>query len=115
MKSINFFPENYHDSIHHYRKLGTVRLGDKTKKYCEDEVVWITVGKPVAGKKKVHTAVIDRILIKNVASLSRQDLQIESPEIQSTEEMQQFLAKTYNTPVNSDDVVTVILFTEVSE
>ncbi|BBB91263.1 MAG TPA: RNA-binding protein [Methylomusa anaerophila] len=117
MKSINFSPENYYCRAgdKDYRQQGTVRLGDKTKKYCEDEVVWITVGKPVAGRKKVYTAIIDRILVKKISNLSRQDLQIENPNITSISQMQQFLSRTYNTPVNQDDIVTVILFTEVLE
>lgn len=113
MKSINFYPKNFTETTIFSQKQGTIRLGDKTRKYRE--AVWITVGKPYTSKRKVFTAFIDRILVKKVAHLSKQDLQNEDPEISSIEKIQQKLSETYKTPVSLDDIVTVINFSEVLE
>ena len=37
-------------------------MGDKTEKYAEGDIVWVTVGKKFAQKKKIYTAMIDRVL-----------------------------------------------------
>ncbi len=115
MKSINFLPENYDATIDNFRKQGTIRLGDNTQKYYEDEIVWITVGNPLSGKRRVFTALIDRVLVKKLSTLSQQDLQNENAAITNIQTMQQLLSTTYKTPVNLDDVVTVIRFSEVME
>ena len=42
-------------------------MGDKTDKYAEGDIVWVTVGKKFAQKKKIYTAMIDRVLVKNIS------------------------------------------------
>ncbi len=115
MKAINFLPGNYHGSPIDGRKRGTVRLGDRSQNYCENEIVWITEGSPYSKRRKIFTAYIERILVKTIAKLTHDDIQQENPQIADIKEMQDYLSETYKTPVSETDVVTVIRFTEVDE
>ena len=42
-------------------------MGDKTDKYAEGDIVWVTVGKKFAQKKRIYTAMIDRVLVKSIS------------------------------------------------
>ena len=44
MYAINFYSDLYLDYLRTNRKSLTIRLGDKTEKYKDGEIVWITVG-----------------------------------------------------------------------
>jgi hypothetical protein len=115
MLALNFYSSNYHNQLVCRRKKCTIRLGDKTHKYGEGDIVWITVGKRFATKKKIYTAVIDRVLVKPISELTIHDLQGENPDITSVDDLLIFLQSIYDKSLTSCDTVTVIYFSEVIE
>ena len=83
MKALNFYSSNYHVQLVCRRKSCTIRFGDKRSKYQEGDIVWVTVGKRFHQRKKIYAAVIDRVLVKPIGQLTREDLQGENPDIAS--------------------------------
>ena len=90
-------------------------MGDKTDKYAEGDVVWITVGKKFAQKKKIYTAMIDRVLVKEIAELTHADLQGENPDIDSINDVITFLESIYNKKIQPSNLVSVVYFSEIIE
>ncbi|MBP2649186.1 MAG: hypothetical protein H6Q74_11 [Firmicutes bacterium] len=112
MKAINL---NYLNKQAIAPKKGTIQLGDITHKYSEDEVIWITTGNSAVGKKKLCTAVIDKILVKTVSSLTSEDILLENPTINCTNKIPDYLTKMYHTLVTPHDTVSVITYYELAE
>jgi len=115
MRALNFYSSNYHSQLICRRKTCTIRLGDKTAKYSEGDVVWVTVGKKFFPKKKIYTAVVDKVAVKPISDLTTEDLQGENPDITSTEELLVFLLSIYDKPLSATDLVTVVYFSEIIE
>jgi hypothetical protein len=115
MKAINFYTSNYHSHLVCRKKSCTIRLGDKTHKYGEGDIVWVTVGQRFAQKKKIYTAVIDRVLVKPIAQLDLDDIQGENPDITTAEEVLDFLQSIYEKSLAPTDTVTVVYFSEIIE
>jgi hypothetical protein len=115
MRALNFYSANYHSQLVCRRKTCTIRLGDKTNKYSEGDIIWITVGKRFAPKKKIYTAVIDRVLVKPIAQLKMDDLQGENPDLTSIDDLVDFLQSIYDKTLSQSDIVTVIYFSEIIE
>lgn len=115
MRALNFYSANYHSQLVCRRKTCTIRLGDKTNKYSEGDIIWITVGKRFAPKKKIYTAVIDRVLVKPIAQLKMDDLQGENPDLTSIDDLVDFLQSIYDKTLSHADIVTVIYFSEIIE
>ncbi|MDR3592355.1 MAG: RNA-binding protein [Negativicutes bacterium] len=115
MRALNFYSSNYHSQLVCRRKTCTIRLGDKTSKYAEGDIVWITVGKRFAQKKKIYTAVIDRVLVKPISQLSSDDLQGENPDLANADDLLVFLQSVYDKPLTPMDTVTVVYFSEIIE
>jgi hypothetical protein len=115
MKAINFYTSNYHSHLVCRKKSCTIRLGDKTHKYAEGDIVWVTVGQRFAQKKKIYTAVIDRVLVKPINQLDLEDIQGENPDMSSNEEVLAFLQSMYEKALSPTDTVTVIYFSEIIE
>lgn len=115
MRALNFYSSNYHSQLVCRRKTCTIRLGDKTDKYSEGDIIWITVGKRFAPKKKIYTAVIDRVLVKPIAQLKMDDLQGENPDLTSVDDIVDFLQSIYDKTLSHSDIVTVIYFSEIIE
>ncbi|VBB07905.1 Hypothetical protein LUCI_3170 [Lucifera butyrica] len=115
MRALNFYSANYHSQLVCRRKTCTIRLGDKTGKYAEGDIVWVTVGKRFAQKKKIYTAVIDRVLVKPIAQLTMDDLQGENPDLTSVDDLLLFLQSIYDKSLIPSDIVTVIYFSEIIE
>jgi hypothetical protein len=115
MRALNFYSSNYHSQLVCRRKTCTIRLGDKTHKYSEGDIVWVTVGKRFAQKKKIYTAVIDRVLFKPIAQLTIDDLQGENPDITCVDDLVNFLQSVYSKTLTPSDTVTVVYFSEVIE
>lgn len=113
MKALNFLPGSHPLTTASQARRCTVRLGDKTREYSESEIVWITAGRPYQRKEKIFTAMIDRVMVKPLACLSREELQTENPAILTVAAMREALAHKHGTPVADTDVVTVIYFSEV--
>ena len=115
MRALNFYSSNYHKHLVSRRKNCTIRLGDKTGKYSEGDIIWVTVGKRYAPKKRIFTAMIDRVLVKPVSQLTLSDLQSENPDLTKIEDLIEFLHSVYDKTIIPEDTVTVIYFSEVSD
>jgi hypothetical protein len=115
MRALNFYSSNYHSQLICRRKTCTIRRGDKTHKYNEGDIIWVTVGKRFAQKKKIYTAVIDRVLVKPISQLTKEDLQGENPEIVNVDDLMIFLQSIYDKTFTLSDTVTVVYFSEIIE
>lgn len=115
MKVLNFYSSNYHSQLVCRRKTCTIRLGNKSDKYQEGDIVWVTVGKRFAQKKKIYTAALDRVLVKQISQLNREDLQGENPDLNSADDLMVFLQSIYDRTFTPSDVVTVVYFSEIIE
>lgn len=115
MRALNFYSSNYHSQLVCRRKACTIRLGDKSKKYEDGDIVWVTVGKRFAPKKKIYTAAIDRVLVKPISQLTSDDLHGENPDLSNVEDLLLLLQSIYDKPLTIMDTVTVIYFSEIIE
>lgn len=115
MRALNFYSAQHHEQLISRRKKCTIRLGDKTAKYSEGGIVWITVGKRYEPKKKVFTAVIDRVLVKPISQLTNEDIQGENPDVANVSDVLAFLEAMYDKTMTPTDKVTVVYFSEVVE
>lgn len=115
MKAINFYSENHHSQLIERCKTCTIRRGDKRNKYQAGDVVWVTAGNRFAPKQKVYTAMIDRVLVKTISHLTKQDLQGENPDISGIDEILEFLESIYKKTISLNDIVTVVYFSEITE
>jgi hypothetical protein len=115
MYAINFYTSIYEDMLLRGRKTATIRLGDKGAKYRPGELVWITVGQRFGRRRKLFTAIIDAVSVKPLAELTPRELERENPEMRTHEELAKFLSVLYDRPVVSENVVTVVHFSPVSE
>ena len=115
MRALNFYSSNYHSQLVCRRKICTIRLGDKTNKYSEGDIVWVTVGKRFSQKKRIFTASIDRVLVKPISQLTLDDLQGENPDLASIDDLLVFLQTIYDKALSISDIVTVVYFSEIIE
>lgn len=115
MRALNFYSSNYHSQLVCRRKTCTIRMGDKTDKYAEGDIVWVTVGKKFAQKKKIYTAMIDRVLVKRISELTKEDLQGENPDIANVTDVMAFLESIYAKKIQCSDTVSVVYFSEIIE
>lgn len=115
MYAINFYTQLYEDMLVRGRKTATIRLGDKSAKYQAGELVWITVGQRFGRRRKLFTAIIDSVSVKPISELTPRELDRESPEMRTHEELAKFLSMIYDKPVLHEHVVTVVHFSPVSE
>ena len=115
MKALNFYSSTYHGILVLRRKNCTIRRGDKTSKYQEGDLVWVTYGDRFRTRRKVFAAVIDRVEVKKLAELTTDDLRGEDPDMKSVAEAAAFLTRVYGRPVGPEEKVSVIYFSEVSE
>jgi hypothetical protein len=112
---LNFYSPVFIDQLKRGRKTATIRLGDKSMKYRRGQLVWITVGFRHEPREKVFTAVIDDVEVKRVRELSPRDIEHDNPEFRRVEETVRFLEQIYGREIGSDDIVTVIRFSQVVE
>jgi hypothetical protein len=112
---LNFYSPVFVDQLKRGRKTATIRLGDKSMKYRRGQLVWITVGYRHEPREKVFTAVIDDVEVKRVRELSPRDVEHDNPEFRRVEDTTHFLEQIYGRDVGSDDLVTVIRFSQVIE
>jgi hypothetical protein len=115
MRALNFYSSNYHNQLLSRQKTCTIRLGDKSYKYAEGDIVWVTVGKRFSQKKKLYTAIIDRVLIKPVAQLTTEDLRGENTDFADNNDLVIFMQSIYDKSITPTDTVTVIYFSEIIE
>lgn len=115
MRALNFYSTVYHGNLLERQKYCTIRLGDKSKKYADGDLVWVTVGDRFKPRQKVYTAVLDRVMVKPLKELTKGDLQGESSQMRSVQDAVEFLSKVYGREVSPEELVTVIYFSEVRE
>ena len=115
MYVLNFYSPLFVDQLKRGRKTATIRLGDKSKKYSQGEVVLITVGFQHSPRERIFEAVIDSVDVKQVRDLSPRDIEHDNPEFRRLEETLHFLEQIYGRPVGRDDLVTVVRFSPISD
>ena len=115
MFALNFYSSVFAEQLRDGRKTATIRLGDKRDKYQEGQIVWLTVGQRFGTRKKIAAAVVDRIEVKPLHSVTPREMQRDNPSLRSHDELVDFLAKIYGRKVSADDTVTVIHFSRVDE
>ena len=112
---LNFYSALFVDQLKRGRKVATIRLGDKSRKYKRGQVVWVTVGFRHQPREKIFSAVIDDVEVKKVEDLSPRDIEHDNPEFRRLEDSVEFLGKIYSRPISMDDTVTVIRFSQIVE
>lgn len=113
MKALNFYSSVYHGFLVNRDKSCTIRLGDKTYKYQDGDVVLVTYGDKFKQRKRVFTAVVDQVAVKQISDLTADDLQGENPEMQTPQDAVDFLKQIYKNPITLDTTVTVVHFSEI--
>lgn len=115
MKALNFYSSIYRADILADQKRCTIRLGDKTSKYQDGELVWVTYGNRFEPRQKLFTAVIDRVAVKSLSDLTEQDIKAENPQMRSPRDVADFLERIYQEPIDLAAGVSVIHFSRVAE
>ena len=115
MYVLNFYSPLFVDQLKRGRKTATIRLGDKSKKYSKGEVVLITVGFQHSPRERIFEAVIDSVDVKQVRDLSPRDIEHDNPEFRRLDETVHFLEQIYGRPVDRDDTVTIVRFSQISD
>ena len=115
MFALNFYNELYGDALRKGRKSATIRLGDKSDKYQSGHVVWVTLGQRFGRRHKIFTAILDAVEAKPIRQLSPRDIQRESHEFRTHDDVIALLSRIYDRPVTLDDTVTIIFFSPIDE
>ena len=113
--ALNFYSPLFVDQLMRGRKTAAIRLGDKRGKYERSQIVWITVGSRHSRREKIFSAVIDEVEVKPLSELSPRDIERDNPDFRRLDETKAFLEQIYDRPIESDDLVTVIHFSQVVE
>jgi hypothetical protein len=113
MYALNFYSPMVADQLRTGRKSATIRLGDKSGKYKKGMVVKVLCGNRYSAREHVFDAVIDKVEVKTLGELSPREIEHDNPEIRRTDEMATFLGQLYNRTVATEDVVTVIRFSQI--
>lgn len=115
MRVLNFYSAVFADQLRRGRKTATIRLGDKSHKYRKNDCVLVTIGYQYSPREKIFQAVIDSVEVKRMRDLSPRDIEHDNPESRRVEELMSFLQQIYDRPVDLDDVVTVVRFSQIVE
>jgi hypothetical protein len=115
MKALNFYSTVYHGNILTQKKSCTIRLGDKTKKYHEGDVVLITYGNRFEPRRRLFEAVLDLVEVKPVSELSVRDISGENQDMRGVDDVLDFLGKVYGRTIGPEESVTVIYFSCVED
>ena len=115
MQVLNFYSTVFADQMKRGRKTATIRLGDKRHKYRKNQVVLVTVGYQYSPREKLFHAVIDNVEVKRVKDLSPRDIEHDNPEFRRLDEMVHFLEQIYGRKVETEDTVTVVRFSQISD
>lgn len=115
MYVLNFYSPLFADQLRHGRKQATIRLGDKSHKYKKGYVVMITIGAENTPREKIFNAVIDSVEVKKLFDLSPREIELDNPEFRLLEDEVRFLKQIYNREISTEDLVTVVRFSEIVE
>ena len=113
--ALNFYSPLFIDQLRKGRKTATIRLGDKRAKYSRGQLVWVTIGHRHGPRQRLFTAIIDEVTVKRVSDLTQREIERDNPEFRLVEDVQQFLSHIYSRPIDLDDEVTIVHFSEVIE
>jgi hypothetical protein len=113
--ALNFYSPLFIDQLRKGRKTATIRLGDKSHKYRKNDCVLVTIGYQYSPREKIFHGVIDSVEVKRVRDLSPRDVEHDNPESRRVEDLMSFLQQIYDRPVDLDDVVTVVRFSQIVE
>ena len=112
---LNFYSPVFIDQLKRGRKTATIRLGDKSSKYRQGEVVLVTVGFQHSPRERIFEAVIDAVDVKPCSELSPRDIEHDNPEFRRLDETTHFLEQIYGREVSQEDLVTVVRFSKISD
>jgi hypothetical protein len=115
VRVLNFYSAVFADQLRKGRKTATIRLGDKSHKYRKNDCVLVTIGYQYSPRERIFQAVIDSVEVKRMRDLSPRDIEHDNPEFRRVEELMSFLQQIYDRPVDLDDVVTVVRFSQIVE
>lgn len=115
MQVLNFYSTIFADQLKRGRKTATIRLGDKSHKYKKNTAVLVTIGYQHSPRERIFEAVIDTVEVKRFKDLSPRDIEHDNPEFRRHDEMQNFLEQIYGRAVGTDDIVTVLRFSQIVE
>jgi hypothetical protein len=115
MYVLNFYSPLFADQLRHGRKQATIRLGDKSHKYSKGDVVVVTIGMENAPREKIFEAVIDSVVVKKVYDLTPREIEMDNPEFRRLEDELRFLEQIYNRDISTEDLVTVLRFSQLVE
>ena len=111
--ALNFYSPLVSEQLRTGRKSATIRLGDKSSKYKKGMVVRVLCGVRFSPREHVFDAVIDKVEVKTLGELSPRDIEHDNPEARRPEELATFLGQLYNREVSSNEIVTLIRFSEI--
>jgi hypothetical protein len=111
--ALNFYSPIVADQLRSGRKTATIRLGDKSGKYKKGMIVQVLCGSRYSPRERVFDAVIDKVEVKELGELSPNEIEHDNPELRSTRDMADFLARLYNRDITVDATVTLIRFSEI--
>jgi hypothetical protein len=111
--ALNFYSPLVSEQLRSGRKSATIRLGDKSAKYKKGMIVSVLCGVRFSPREHVFDAVIDKVEVKRLGELSPREIEHDNPEIRRSDELATFLGQLYNREVGSDDLVTVIRFSQI--
>jgi hypothetical protein len=115
VRVLNFYSAVFADQLRKGRKTATIRLGDKSHKYRKNDCVLVTIGYQYSPRERIFQAVIDSVEVKRMSELSPRDIEHDNPEFRRVEDLMGFLQQIYDRPVDLDDVVTVVRFSQIVE
>jgi hypothetical protein len=115
MFALNFYTDLYEEVLKLGRKTATVRLGDKRDKYRTGQIVWVTTGPRYAHRKKLFSAILDKVECKPIGELSPRDVQRENPEFRTVDDVLKILRKIYGEELDMNTIITIIYFSQVDE
>jgi hypothetical protein len=115
VRVLNFYSAVFADQLRKGRKTATIRLGDKSHKYRKNDCVLVTIGYQYSPRERIFQAVIDSVEVKRMRDLSPRDIEHDNPEFRRVEDLMGFLQQIYDRPVDLDDVVTVVRFSQIVE
>jgi hypothetical protein len=113
MQVLNFYSTIFADELKRGRKTATIRLGDKSGKYRKNQLVLVTIGYQYSPRQRIFEAVIDQVEVMRLAELSSRDIKHDNPEFRRHEELINFLEQIYGRAVSTQDIVTVVRFSQI--
>ena len=76
-------------------------------------IVQVLCGNRYSPRERIFDAVIDKVEVKALGELSPREIEHDNPELRRVDELAHFLSQLYNRDVGSDDVITLIRFSQI--